>query len=87
MSNEQNFADTNNNSNSSEILHREPIEGTPFTITGNEDQGYALCFGKYRIGEIKQNKDEVVWNLEDEKWTIIARLAGVIAEIVKNEKP
>lgn len=70
-----------NKENSSEILKREPIEGTPFTVTGNDEQGFAISFGKYRLGEIRETPQEAEADLIDEMWNIAARMAGVICDI------
>lgn len=79
---EQTSANENHNSNSTSepLLTREEVDGTPFHIAGNEEQGYAVTFGKYRLSELRKTQEEALSELIDQHWNITARLAGVIAE-------
>lgn len=69
------------NSGNEEILERIPIDKTPLHIMGNEKTGYAISFGKYRLGELRESKEVAELDLIEEFWNIAARMCGVIADI------
>lgn len=73
---------------SGELIHREQVENTPFWIVGNEENGYFLTIGKYRITEHRTSIDGVKNDLENKKWYIILTLIGIITEqiIYKKDK-
>ncbi|AXH75282.1 MAG: hypothetical protein [Microviridae sp.] len=70
--------------NNKELISNESIKGTPFKITGNEDLGYFLSMGKYRLTEPTKTKEEVLNELEENKWQIICRT--IHAYIAFNEE-
>lgn len=80
------------------LILQEPIEGTPFYITGNESTGYFLRMGHYRLTEyIPDNiidsqeptasKEEIInyflEYLETEKWQIIITMIAAAAHMNK----
>lgn len=69
-----------------ELMEREQLHGTPFWVLGNKVDGYFLAFGKYRIGGVFNDKQGVLDFLNEEMWTVVGYLAGIIAEIVVNDK-
>ena len=70
----------------SEILERELINGTPFWIIGNNVDGYFLAFGKYRLGDVKNSKEEILDYLNNEMWTIIGFYIGILVDLMIEEK-
>lgn len=78
--NSQLNAETDNNSNSSKLIEREHMTGTPFWITGNEELGYRGVMGKWAITEIYKTKLEVVNHIDQNEWEIILKLAGIVAQ-------
>lgn len=75
----QTSAEETNNKNSRLIIHEE-IEGTPFIITGNEETGYFVRMGKYRLTEYHKDKKNAEFQLN---WTNIMTL---ICAIVDHDK-
>ena len=70
----------------SEILEREAISGTPFWIIGNHIDGYFLAFGKYRLGDVKNTKEEILKYLNEEMWTILGFYTGILIELTIADK-
>lgn len=73
------------NSNGSEIgntelLSQEPIVGTPFNIVGNDEIGYVLTMGMYKLSMPQQYRYDVEKLLQDRMWDIIATMAMIFAE-------
>lgn len=75
----QTNAEDNPNLKSSELIHREDIPNTPFKISGNEDKGYFITLGKYKLTNnyitIEQAKDAILTN----QWTIIMNMIILIS--------
>lgn len=55
-------------------LNEEIIGAKPFKLIGNEEQGYAIAFGKYRVSEIHDTKEKALAELEQEPWLITINL-------------
>lgn len=66
----------NTDINNRELILARPIKGTPFTLAGNEDQGYFLTIGAYRLTEPETTPEEAVEKLDSETWEIISRLVA-----------
>lgn len=62
-----------NNLNSSkyELAEREQIEGTPYWVCGNKDEGYILTFSKWQMTSRIKTIKEVKEFLEDNMINII----------------
>lgn len=57
----------------------EEIEGAkPFKLVGNEEQGYCITFGKFRVSEIYTTRAEALAELKYEPWTITINLIAAI---------
>lgn len=67
-----------------ELIKHTPVEGTPFHITGNEETGYFLRIGKYRLTDNFKTEDEVQDELFNGQWYITCNLIAVIMEAEKN---
>lgn len=65
-----------------EIVHREKLDDTPFYVIGNEEQGYFLAFGKFRLTEPRETIDEAKNMLYDKMWDIILKLVLCSHELV-----
>lgn len=83
-------AEDNHNSNSnSELVDREQLDGTPFWIIGNEDDGYKLIMGKYQLTGTYRSKDEIIEQLENDMWKMILNMILIVmtdAEGIKTIK-
>lgn len=73
---------------SSELLHREKINNTPFEVIGNEEYGYFIAFGKYKLTEsfnlydynVDNIHDIAVLYLNEHMWNIMTNLMTLFAE-------
>lgn len=63
-----------------------PIKGTPFTLSGNEEIGYFLSIGKYRITEPTYTPQEAIEKLDTETWEIVSRLCAAYIDFEKRLK-
>lgn len=72
-------ANETHNKNSPLIIHRE-IPRTPFVITGNEDRGYFVRLGDYRISDIQKTPEEAENELVEQHWNVIMRMIASIVE-------
>lgn len=72
------------NSNSSKLIEREEIEGTPFWIIGEEEKGYFLSFGKWKLTEDLATKEDVFLHLTTNKWEIILKMILCMKNIEQN---
>lgn len=61
-------------SNSSPLIEREQIEGSPFWIIGEKETGYFLTFSKWKLSENQTTKLDVILHLESHKWEIILKM-------------
>lgn len=86
------YSTTNNAENghsensSTEIVERVKIPWTPFYVVGTPEKGYFVSFGKYRLTDSKPTKVEAVNDLEKERWTITAKVAGLVQEMMIEEE-
>lgn len=62
--------DAKKTSNSSELVEKEEIKGTPFTIIGM-DKKYFLTLGDYRFTEAMTSKEEVIKYMETNMWDLV----------------
>jgi hypothetical protein len=62
--------------NSKPLFHKEQIENSPFWIIGNEEKGFNITMGKYKITQEPQSTplDALIW-LEENKWDVILTVA------------
>lgn len=65
--------------------HREPMEGTPFYLVGNNEEGYIITMGKYRVSKRKYPTIiETYGALEVDKWEILFNM--IVSTIEMNEE-
>lgn len=75
-----------NNSASSELIERIPMEGTPFTAIRKEDIWF-LSWGNYRLSEERGSLKEIEVFLNTNMWDIIAVYTiSVMAEMKRQER-
>lgn len=65
------------NSQSSELVTREDVTGSPFKIIGTE-HGYFLALGKYRLTENCETKEEITELLTEEMYNIILKVLAIL---------
>ncbi|AXH77139.1 MAG: hypothetical protein [Microviridae sp.] len=71
------------NSETGKLMEREEIIGTPFLIVGNEEKGYFLALGPYRLTEPTEYKYDVEKVLTEELWNIVIKVISVCLDINK----
>lgn len=69
---------------SSEMAEMDVIEGTPFTVVGNEERGYFIAIGKFRISEVKPTREEAECLLSTDRWNVIVNLIVTLAGEMDN---
>lgn len=81
----QNNANETHKANSPLITHTK-IDNTPFTITGNEEQGYFVRMGDYRLTDLHKTPGEAQQQIEEQHWHITMRMIGAIIERFNEQK-
>lgn len=71
------------NSDSYELLHRENIEGTPFQIIGNDEHGYFIAFGKYKLIPNEPTVIKARLQLQYQHWNIVLNLITILQEFLR----
>lgn len=63
----------------SELINRERIEGTPFTIIEDKEKGYYITMGNYLITHPTKTKTEQIEKLHHlETWNIILTMIIIV---------
>jgi len=70
----------NNDSLNKELIEREEIENSPFTIITVEGKSFGVM-GKYRLTEEGKDKDEVRKELEEITWNRIIQVMMILDQI------
>lgn len=70
-------------SRNTELLEKEEVEGTPFTIVKNEELWYILL-GKYRLTEGYEDKEEALKEANVINWNKILQVCIIIGKEVNN---
>lgn len=78
--NTQNNIENNPNSNSSQLISKDPIQNTPFWIVGTEETGFMGVMGKYKITENFKTKDEALQELIKQDWATIINVVSIIVQ-------
>lgn len=66
----------------SELVSRETIPGTPFTIVGT-DQGYFLAMGQFRLTEYFETRDIVIDEIDAEAWNLVLQMITAVLNAEK----
>lgn len=69
-----------------ELLHRVKIQNAPFEVVGNEEIGYFIAFGKYKLTTNYNTIEEAQERIEKDQWTIIINLMIIIANQTELQK-
>jgi len=70
----------NNDSLNKELIEREEIENSPFTIITVEGKSFGVM-GKYRLTEEGKDKDEVRKELKEITWNRIIQVMMILDQI------
>lgn len=74
MQNEQEIQNT-------ELIHREPIDGTPFQVITIEE-GSFIALGRFRVSDI-QSEENCYKMIEGKDWNLILATVSVILSSLK----
>lgn len=69
----------------SELIERTEIAGTPFYLVGNEEHGYIITMGKFKLTQNKPTKEEAMNLLTTDYWNIILRMVTSLHESIMIE--
>lgn len=75
-----------NKPNSTELVRKEHVEGTGFDIVGNEEQGYMIALGNYRLTEWRKTIEECRDMIEKRDWELILGMMGACIQAAETEK-
>lgn len=68
-----------------ELIERHPIEGTPFMVVGNKDNGYFIAMGRFRISETAGTLQKAAEMLITNQWEIIGNMIITMWEAMHAE--
>lgn len=71
--------DLKKNPKNTELVKKEEIPNTPFTIVEINNEYFGVM-GQYRLTEISQNKEEIKKELESINWTRIIQIILILIE-------
>jgi hypothetical protein len=80
-----NVEELTNKDSGSELVSRNPIEGTPFTIISLENKHFGIM-GEYRVTEEMKSKGEVEDELKCITWNRIIQVMMILEDIRKKDK-
>lgn len=63
-----------------QLIIREPFGGDMLEIVGNDEKGYALVLGRYRITEWQPTINDVKLFIEKRQWDVIIYLIGTMLD-------
>lgn len=65
---------------------QDAVEGTPFTIVGNKEEGYMLVMGQYKLSEKMDHPDDVLKWMETDTWRLNFNFVTTMITIVLEER-
>lgn len=74
-----------NSQSNTQLLTREPIKNTPFTIVGNEEQGYIITMGKYKLSEPYKTNILADLAIKRSDWMLTINVMALICELKADE--
>lgn len=79
-------AEETDNSESTELIHRERFEGSPFYIVGNEEKGYFAAMGKHKVADSQSETVEgVKVYLMDNSYQVTLWMIAVVLTLKEEE--
>lgn len=76
---------TDNKPNSSKLIEREQIEGTPFTLI-KQDEKYFLTLGNYMVTPKCNTQTEAFEYIGENQWNIVTTLIDIMINHYNNKK-
>lgn len=62
-----------------QLIEREPLEGTPFTLITREKKSF-IAFGRYKISEEYDSKELALGSLTNDFWNILLNVIQIILD-------
>lgn len=69
-----------------ELIEKNEIEGSPYWVIGNKEQGYYITFGKWRLSEAHKTAEEALEWLDNNIRMVLVQTMVVLLEIHEEEK-
>lgn len=76
---------TDNKLNSSKLIEREQLEGTPFTLIKQEGK-YFITIGNYQLTPQSDTEEEAINYIQFNQWNIITALIDIMINHYNNKK-
>lgn len=73
---EQHTDNQNSSPKNTQLVEKEHVKGTGFDIVGNEEHGYFVALGKYRLCANQKNKAVCEGMIKRKEWELILGLIG-----------
>ena len=70
---------------SGQIEVQDKVEGTPFTIVGNKEEGYMLTMGQYKLSDKMKHPDDVLKWMETDTWILNFNFVFTAITIYNNQ--
>lgn len=86
LATQNNIDEKNTNNNNSSNYTRQQLDGTPFWIIGNNEEGYKLTMGKYKISNTMATPEEVETWLLIHQWDVVLSVALCAYTDLENQK-
>lgn len=82
LSTQSNVEENQSKEPSSELIHREDVENTPFQVVGNDEKGWIITIGRFKLTENRPTKIEALQELQIRPWAITLRLITTLHEAI-----
>lgn len=71
---------------SSKLMERERIDHTPFDLVGNEEMGYFVVLGKYKVSQNYGDKNAAIDDARYPAWDILLNVITLAIHIEMEER-
>lgn len=71
---------TDKKPSSTEIVQRIEVENSPLVLVGNDEDGWYVTLGRYRLSKRHMTEEAARKALQAEMWNIIMRMTYLITE-------
>lgn len=68
-----------------QLIHRIQVPNTDFEVVGNDELGYILTLGKFKLTEPLQTADDVYQYLEQKPWKVQLALTYAVVKAIQQE--
>lgn len=86
LATQNNIEKKNTSNNDSSNYTRQQLNGTPFWIIGNEEEGYKLTMGKYKISNTMATPEDIETWMITHQWDVVLSIALCAYTDLENQK-